>query len=65
MDTSYPKWNINAGIETFLSYKLNNGIIINAGPQLRYQLLSTYDKNYSYDEKLYNLGVKMGITRNF
>lgn len=59
------KWNINAGIETFLSYKLNNGIIINAGPQLRYQLLSTYDKNYSYDEKLYNLGVKMGITRNF
>jgi hypothetical protein len=59
------KWNINAGIETFVSYKLNNGMIINAGPQLRYQLLSTYDKNYSYDEKLYNIGVKMGITRNF
>ncbi|HPH85191.1 MAG TPA: outer membrane beta-barrel protein [Ferruginibacter sp.] len=59
------KWNINAGIETFLSYKLNNGIILNAGPQLRYQFLSTYDKNYSYDEKLYNIGVKMGITRNF
>ena len=59
------KWNVNTGIETFVSYKTKGGIVINAGPQLRYQLLSTYNKSYSYTEKLYNLGIKMGVTKNF
>lgn len=56
------KWNLNGGIETFVSYKTKSGIILNAGPQFRYQLLSTYSKQYSYNEKLYNLGLKIGIT---
>lgn len=59
------KWNINGGIETFISYKTNSGISINAGPQFRYQFLSTYSKQYTYTEKLYNFGLKMGITRSF
>jgi hypothetical protein len=59
------RWNINGGIETFISYKTKEGIILNAGPQFRYQLLSTYSKQYSYDERLYNLGIKMGVTTNF
>ena len=59
------KWNVNAGIETFVSYKTKGGLVFNAGPQLRYQLLSTYNKSYSYTEKLYNLGIKMGVTKNF
>lgn len=58
-------WNINGGIETFISYKTNSGISINAGPQLRYQFLSTYSKQYTFTEKLYNVGLKMGITRSF
>ncbi len=59
------KWNLNAGIETFISYKTKSGIILNAGPQFRYQLLSTYSKQYTYDEKLYNLGVKIGVVTRF
>lgn len=59
------KWNLNGGIETFISYRTKSGIILNAGPQFRYQLLSTYSKQYSYDEKLYNLGLKIGITTRF
>ncbi len=59
------KWNMNAAIETFFTYRIKNGITLNAGPQVRYQLFSTYKNNYSFDEKLYNLGLKMGITRNF
>lgn len=59
------KWNFNASVETFLSFKTINGTIISAGPQLRYQLLSTYDKRFTYTEKLYNLGVKLGITTKF
>ncbi|HMJ46821.1 MAG TPA: hypothetical protein VK498_05795, partial [Ferruginibacter sp.] len=35
------KWNINGGFETFISYKTPSGISINAGPQFRYQFLST------------------------
>ncbi len=59
------KWNLNAGFETFLSYKTVSGITINAGPQFRYQILSTYDKQYSYDENLYNIGMKIGIITRF
>lgn len=59
------KFNINGGIETFVSFKTKNGIILSAGPQFRYQFLSTYSQRYSYDEKLYNLGVKLGMTANF
>jgi hypothetical protein len=59
------QWNMNTAVETFVSYKTNSGIIINAGPQVRYQLFSTYTKEYTYSEKLYNIGLKMGISRNF
>ena len=59
------KWNLNGGIETFVSYKTKSGITLNAGPQLRYQLLSTYSKVYTYDEKLYNFGLKIGISKRF
>ncbi len=59
------KWNLNAGFETFLSYKTLSGITIKAGPQFRYQILSTYNKQYSYDENLYNIGMKIGIITRF
>ncbi|MEO6404670.1 MAG: hypothetical protein ABIY51_14375 [Ferruginibacter sp.] len=59
------RWNLNTAVETFVSYKTNRGIVIHAGPQVRYQLFSTYSKQYTYTEKLYNVGLKMGITRNF
>lgn len=63
--TSFRKWNVNTSFETFLSFKLSNGSRINAGPQFRYQLFSTYDSKYLYNEKQYNIGLKLGISRNF
>ena len=59
------KWNMNASFETFLSYKTSAGVIINLGPQVRYQLLSTYNSRYGYSEKLYNVGLKLGFTKSF
>ena len=59
------KANLNSSIETFLSFKSTNGIIINVGPQFRYQFLSTYKKEYGYSEKVYNVGVKIGVTTSF
>ncbi len=63
--SSFRKWNVNTSFETFLSYKLPNGSRINAGPQFRYQLFSSYDSKYLYNEKQYNIGLKLGISRNF
>lgn len=59
------KWNMNAGFETFVTYKLNNGITLNAGPQFRYQLRSTFSNRYTFNERLYNVGLKMGIIQQF
>ncbi len=59
------KWNLNAGVETFVSYRTKAGITFNAGPEFRYQFFSTYDKKYSYDEKLHSVGMKIGMVRNF
>jgi hypothetical protein len=59
------KFNMNAGLETFLSYQLKTGMSVTAGPQMRYQLLSTYSNQYNYSEKLFNFGVKLGITTKF
>jgi hypothetical protein len=58
------KVNVNTGIETFLSYNLGT-FSLQAGPQFRYQLFSTYNKLYTNTEKLYNVGLKIGILKNF
>ncbi|MEO7047258.1 MAG: hypothetical protein ABI091_18295, partial [Ferruginibacter sp.] len=59
------KWNMNAAIESFLSYKTRSGVVLTVGPQARYQFLSTYDKRYTYTEKLYNFGLKFGMLTRF
>ena len=63
--TMLRRFNMNGGIETFISYKVGNGVTVNAGPQFRYQLMSSYEDQYTYDEKLYNIGLKLGITTSF
>lgn len=59
------RWNANTAIETYVSIKTKAGFSLNVGPQFRYQLMSTYTKQYNYSEKLYNIGVKLGISRGF
>jgi hypothetical protein len=58
------KWNINTGFETYINYKFD-GFTLQAGPQLRYQLLSTYYKKYTVNENLSNIGLKLGIVKTF
>jgi hypothetical protein len=57
------RWNLNAGFETFLSYKTDNGFIVQFGPQFRTQLFTTNTKQYIIQEKLNNYGFKFGITK--
>ena len=58
------RWNLNAGFETYINYKLD-GFTLQVGPQFRYQLLSTYNNTYTVKENLYNLGLKIGILKSF
>ncbi|MEO7446468.1 MAG: hypothetical protein ABIT96_08585 [Ferruginibacter sp.] len=58
------RWNINTSLETFITYKLNDGMLLQAGPQVRYQMFSTYSKQFTASEKLYNAGLKFGLIRN-
>jgi hypothetical protein len=57
------KWNFNTSVETFASVKMSERFHFNIGPQFRYQMLSTYSKEYTFSEKLYNVGIKLGITK--
>jgi len=59
------KMNLNTAIETFISFKSTNGVLLNVGPQFRYQLFSTYKNQYGYTEKIYNVGIKIGVTTTF
>ncbi|MEO6356221.1 MAG: hypothetical protein ABIU77_20525 [Ferruginibacter sp.] len=57
------RWNVNAGFETFVSYKTDKGITFQFGPQFRKQLFTTNSKQYIIQERLNNYGFKFGITK--
>jgi hypothetical protein len=57
------RWNINTSLETYVAYstgKLNWQV----GPQVRYQLLSSFVKKYPVKENLFDFGFKVGIGLN-
>ena len=56
------RWNVNTSAETFVSYK-TAGLKWQVGPQIRYQLLSSYTDNYPIKEYLIEYGVKIGVTK--
>lgn len=58
------RWNMNTGFETYVNYKIG-AYTLKVGPQFRYQLLSTYDSKYTFSEKLYNAGLKVGLVKGF
>lgn len=55
-------WNLNAGFETFITYKVN-GLTWQLGPQFRYQIIPGYNKNLTVNENLANYGVKLGVSK--
>ncbi|PVD51625.1 hypothetical protein DC498_14490 [Terrimonas sp.] len=56
------KWNINAGVETFVSYDMGS-FKWQVGPQFRYQLTSSYKKQYPIKEYMVDFGFKIGVTK--
>jgi hypothetical protein len=56
------RWNINTSAEAFISYKTGD-LKWQVGPQLRYQLLSSYIKEYPIRENLFQYGIKIGVAK--
>ena len=54
------KWNLNAGFETYARFPLGKHDF-RIGPQIRYQLLSSFKKGYPVQEHLYDFGIKLGM----
>ncbi len=57
------KWNANTSIETFVNYS-SGRIKWQVGPQVRYQLLSSFQDKYPVKENLFDFGLKVGIMLN-
>lgn len=55
--------NLNTSFETFVNYT-NGKTKWQVGPQVRYQLLSSFHDTYPVKENLFDFGVKVGITLN-
>jgi hypothetical protein len=58
------RFNMNTAAEAYINYKVGDLNFL-AGPQFRYQLFSTYNKNIVVTEKLYNIGFKVGVSKSF
>lgn len=57
------RWNMNTSLETFVLYstgKMNWQV----GPQVRYQLLSSYIDKYPVKENLFDIGLRVGVSFN-
>ena len=58
------RWNLNSGLEAFVTYKGKNGTSWQIGPQLRYQLLAGTNRRYPIQEKLIDFGLKVGVVKS-
>jgi hypothetical protein len=61
--SQFRRWNLTGGVEAFLTYKLPNGLRLQAGPEFRYQLLSSFNSSYPIQENLKGYGLKIGIVK--
>jgi hypothetical protein len=58
-------WNMNAGFEAFVSYKNKSGNTRwQIGPQVRYQIKSSFVDTYPVKENLFDFGLKVGLILN-
>ena len=55
--------NLNTSFETFVNYT-NGKTNWQVGPQVRYQILSSFHNIYPVKENLFDFGIKVGVTLN-
>jgi Outer membrane protein beta-barrel domain len=60
---AFRRWNLIAGAEAYISYGVGK-IRWELGPQLRYQIFSTYKNSYFLQENMLNYGIRIGISKS-
>lgn len=55
------RWNVNTAFEAFVQYQTGR-TRWQVGPQVRYQLLSSFVTNYPVKENLFDFGLKIGVS---
>jgi hypothetical protein len=55
------RWNVNTALETFVGYSTGR-LDWQIGPQVRYQLLSSFINKYPVKENLFDFGLKVGVS---
>ena len=56
-------FNMNAGFETYISFKTAAGFTWQIGPQFRKQLFSTNSTQFSIEERIMSYGIKIGVSK--
>lgn len=56
------RFNLHAGLETFISYE-RNGYTWQIGPRFRSQIFTTNTRLYPIEEKIQNIGIKIGLSK--
>ncbi len=57
------RWNVNTSLETYVAYSTGR-LNWQVGPQVRYQLLSSFVSKYPVKENLFDYGLRVGISIN-
>ncbi len=60
---AFRRWNLIAGTEVYLSYAVGK-VRWEIGPQVRYQIFSTYKNSYPLQENMLNYGIRIGISKS-
>ena len=60
---AYRRWNLIAGAEAYISYGVGK-IRWEIGPQVRYQIFSSYKNSYPLQENMLNYGIRIGISKS-
>lgn len=60
--TAFRRWNLNAGGEVYISYRVGT-IQWELGPEVRYQIFSTYKNTYPFNENMLNYGIRIGFSK--
>jgi hypothetical protein len=60
---AFRRWNLIAGAEAYISYGVGK-IRWEIGPQVRYQIFSTYKNSYPLQENMLNYGIRVGISKS-
>jgi hypothetical protein len=60
---AFRRWNLIAGTEVYISYAVGK-LRWELGPQLRYQIFSTYRNSYPLQENMLNYGIRIGISKS-